>query len=232
VSVGAGAGTQQPPVTDTPPITPTDSTEDDGLRPMTELAEVAIEAAYDEYGEAVAQVIEVEVDIEALDGYNANRVIAITADGVILGGRLDAETGIFTFETDYAGDVTIVYVEDLVRVTLTIGSDVITDVIEDQAAIMMDVAPMIYEGYTLVPARFIAYAFGADIDWNGEISEVTITLPDGRYIRFIIGQQLPGMSTPAQIIEDRTMVPLRFIAEFFGAYVGWDADTQTIELIR
>ena len=31
---------------------------------------------------------------------------------------------------------------------------------------------------------------------------------------------------------DRTLVPLRAIAEAFGATVGWDADTQTITIVR
>lgn len=33
---------------------------------------------------------------------------------------------------------------------------------------------------------------------------------------------------PPQIIENRTMVPVRFLAELFGCEVGWDESTQTV----
>jgi hypothetical protein len=32
-------------------------------------------------------------------------------------------------------------------------------------------------------------------------------------------------------MANRTMVPLRFIAEFFGAVVAWDGETRTVEII-
>lgn len=35
---------------------------------------------------------------------------------------------------------------------------------------------------------------------------------------------------PAQIIEGRTMVPLRFVAEVLGAEVGWDGKTYTVTI--
>jgi len=42
----------------------------------------------------------------------------------------------------------------------------------------------------------------------------------------------PGMDVPAQIMNNRTMVPLRFVAEFFNATVTWDADGQVIVIIQ
>ena len=50
---------------------------------------------------------------------------------------------------------------------------------------------------------------------NGEI-QVAL---DGQKIQFDI---------PAQLINDRTMVPLRAIFEALGATVNWDSDTQTV----
>gem|GEM_PF-4442200 len=40
-----------------------------------------------------------------------------------------------------------------------------------------------------------------------------------------------GMDVPPIIYQNRTMVPLRFISEFFGAIVNWDSETQGIEII-
>jgi hypothetical protein len=44
--------------------------------------------------------------------------------------------------------------------------------------------------------------------------------------------KLQGFINYAFIDENgRTMVPLRFVSEFFGAIVEWDAETQRIEVI-
>jgi len=49
-------------------------------------------------------------------------------------------------------------------------------------------------------------------------------------LTFAIGEMVQGMDVPAQLINDRTYVPIRFIAEFFGAQVSWDYDGQ-IEIV-
>jgi len=42
----------------------------------------------------------------------------------------------------------------------------------------------------------------------------------------------PGMDVPAQLLNDRTMVPLRFISEYFNAVVEWDSETRTITIVK
>jgi len=98
----------------------------------------------------------------------------------------------------------------------------------------MDVQPMIVENHTLLPVCFIAYALGAEVDWNSatEDTPVTITLTLGEQsINFAIGEFIPGMNVPAQLINNRTMVPVRFISKFFGAVVTWNAEDRSIEII-
>jgi hypothetical protein len=41
-----------------------------------------------------------------------------------------------------------------------------------------------------------------------------------------------GMEVPAMIINDRTMVPLRYISEALGCEVVWNPDTQTIDIVK
>ena len=94
----------------------------------------------------------------------------------------------------------------------------------------MDVLPVVQDGHTLIPVRFIAYTLGAAVDWNGDTHEVTLTL-DGQRLAFAIGEMAPGMDVPAQMIDGRTFVPLRFINEFFGAEVSWDESTRIIEIV-
>jgi len=57
---------------------------------------------------------------------------------------------------------------------LGIGSNT---VIVNNRRIDMDVAPIISDGRTLVPARFVAEAMGMSVEWDERINTVAITLP-------------------------------------------------------
>lgn len=114
--------------------------------------------------------------------------------------------------------------------SMTLDSTEIVDRISG-ATTQMDVAPIIQEGRTLVPVRFVAESLGGSAEWNEADSEVTVTV-DGIELTFAIGQMVDGMDVPAQIIDGRTMVPLRFIVEYFGAEVSFDEATRVIEIIR
>lgn len=97
-----------------------------------------------------------------------------------------------------------------------------------------DVKPYLDENdRTLVPLRFIAEAFGCDVEWKGETQEVKI---NGDFITMKIGSseytaaadglssavETKTMDTAPVIINDRTMVPLRAIAEAFNKKVFYD----------
>ena len=139
-------------------------------------------------------------------------------------------TGLFEFETASMGTFTIAYVEDLKRVMLHTNSHDIINTAQD-TSFVMDVAPLIQNGRTLIPVRFIAYALGADVAWNPDTSKVTLSI-DNETLTFAIGETVQGMDVPAQIVDDRTMVPLRFISEFFGAGVSWDESVGRIEIVK
>jgi len=162
-------------------------------------------------------------------GQNANRVIALDAQGNILGGTLNPTTRIFEFEANRTGNFTIQYIEELRRVNMQLDSPVISDIAQGESAIM-DVAPLIQDGRTLLPVRFISESLGADVNWDEATSEVTLTR-NNQTLTFAIGEMVSGMDVPAQIVNDRTVVPLRFIAEFFGATVTFDPNTGSIEII-
>ena len=84
------------------------------------------------------------------------------------------------------------------------------------------------------------YALGAEVDWTNATADRPLTVhltANGRTLDFAIGEITPelavlGMDVPAQLMNDRTMVPLRFISEFFGAVVTWDDATRIVEIIR
>ena len=68
--------------------------------------------------------------------------------------------------------ITAVKENTTIRLTL----DNTTAYINDSAQ-TLDAAPLLYEGSTLVPARFVAEALGATVDWDAQTKTVTITTP-------------------------------------------------------
>lgn len=94
--------------------------------------------------------------------------------------------------------------------------------------------PVIVEGRTLVPLRSVFEALGATVEWNNELrsvtsvkGDVTITLAvDSKDM--VVNGEVKVLDVPAQIMNDRTMVPVRAVAEAFGAKVEWNNDTRTV----
>ncbi len=108
-------------------------------------------------------------------------------------------------------------------------------VVLDGQMLQFDVPPVIENDRTLVPLRVIFEALGADVEWNGETQTVTAKRSDTE-IKLIIGGeayvngQAVELDVPAKIIEDRTLVPLRFVSEALGCQVDWDGVTRTVSI--
>lgn len=96
--------------------------------------------------------------------------------------------------------------------------------------------PISIEHNTMVPMRDIFEALGANIKWESSTETVTATKGDIS-IKIVIGQsfatkngQQLSLSQPAVIVNDKTMVPLRFVSEALGANVKWDENTRTVSI--
>lgn len=96
--------------------------------------------------------------------------------------------------------------------------------------------PMIINDFTLVPIRAVTEALGAKVSWDGDNQLVTIKkgktaieLCIGSDTALVNGDAVK-IDAPAEVINNRTMVPLRFVAETFGLTVEWDGDTRTVEI--
>jgi hypothetical protein len=51
-------------------------------------------------------------------------------------------------------------------------------------------------------------------------------------LKITSGQQLAGDMGTAALVDDRLFVPVRYISEYFGANVDWDANTQTVIITK
>lgn len=107
----------------------------------------------------------------------------------------------------------------------------------DGEALSFDQPPIIQDDRTLVPMRGIFQALGAEVTWD-EPSQTVMAVNGNDVMLFRIGdaglykngQLVYTMSVPAQIVNDRTLVPIRAIAESFGAQVDWDGVNYIITI--
>ena len=101
-----------------------------------------------------------------------------------------------------------------------------------------DVAPVIRNDRTMLPARFVAENLGAKVTWDEEKRLVTITgngvtilLTIGEETAMINGKEVK-LDSPAFIENDRTYTPIRFIAEELGATVKWIEAKQKVVITK
>jgi len=107
--------------------------------------------------------------------------------------------------------------------------------VDGRKVVFPDAKPFIDEnGRTLIPVRFVTEDLGATVEWNAQDREVYITKESTRIMiriderNIVVNGKIKTMDTKAIIKEDRTYVPIRYVAEELGATVGWDAATRTV----
>jgi hypothetical protein len=103
---------------------------------------------------------------------------------------------------------------------------------------VMDAVPYIKDSRSYVPMRYLAEMLGAEVTW--EQADQTVTMTNGEItVVFTIGSTSYTVNGEAltadvapEIVNDRAYLPARFVAEAFGAQVGWDAGLQTVLIQR
>lgn len=116
------------------------------------------------------------------------------------------------------------------------AEDDITVLVNGEAVVFEDQAPFIENERTLVPMRAIFEALGATVEWDGEtqtvisydpVSEVSIVLQIGSN-KLFVNDKAVELDVAAKIVNERTMVPVRAIAEGMNCVVDWDQETTTV----
>ncbi len=97
--------------------------------------------------------------------------------------------------------------------------------------------PVMEDDRVLVPMRFLFEQMGAEVTWDDATQTATAVL-NNKSVTFSIddteaevNNSAVTMDVPARLINDKTMVPLRFLSEELGYTVTWDdaANTAIIE---
>ena len=86
----------------------------------------------------------------------------------------------------------------------------------------------------LVPSREVFEAMGAKVGWNHAIKQVTVEYKNKKIIlsvnqttALLNGSQVT-MDVPAKIINDKVMIPVRFVSEAIGMTVTWKGETRAV----
>ncbi|QCT04581.1 copper amine oxidase N-terminal domain protein [Paenibacillus algicola] len=102
--------------------------------------------------------------------------------------------------------------------------------------IATDAAPLLKDGTTYVPIRFVLDAFGGQAGWSGADQRVTV-LRGSKLLELTVGKKelvLNGKrmtsSVAPMIVSGRTLVPLRVVSEQLGLTVKWDNNNKTVTI--
>ena len=155
------------------------------------------------------------------------------------------------FAEDYAGNFEelnekIKYIPPII-IKLKIGNykaKITKDEVERE--ITLDTKPVIYNNRTMVPIRFIAEAFGAEVKFIPHpTNEVQINYKDKFIIHLWLNNPIARIEYPPNsklktknvqldttpiLVNNRVLVPIRFIGETFGAKVDWNSKEQIVEI--
>ena len=115
--------------------------------------------------------------------------------------------------------------------------DIVTVVLDGQTLQFPTQDPVIKNDSTLVPMRTIFEALNAEVEWvdeNGvqqiiaKTADKTITMTINSKEFYVNGEKQPELNEPAQLMNDKTMVPLRAVSESLDCTVEWDQETKTV----
>jgi len=99
-----------------------------------------------------------------------------------------------------------------------------------------DTAPVIIQDRVMAPMRKNFETLGCDISWHPETNTVTAVKDDtviklgiGQHTAFVIGEVVE-LDSPAILRDNRTLVPIRFIADALGMDVNWDENMRKVNV--
>jgi hypothetical protein len=98
-----------------------------------------------------------------------------------------------------------------------------------------DAGAEVIGGHTYVPLRGVLEKLGATVNYNSSSRSIVATKGDKRVMLPADGDatvngETVSLDAPAFIMNGRTMVPLRFMAETFDAQVSYDASDRAVRI--
>jgi hypothetical protein len=183
------------------------------------------------------------------------------------------EIGITPYSEEYAGHLYEIFGSDMVKVvegrqavtlpfvtgeepdvevdageaeeTNVISEDLSVGVRLDGRMISFDAEPFIENDRVLIPLRGVMEGLGADVEWDGETSTVSVFTEDinielvigeaaAKVVRTVDGtpvEETLELDVAAKLVDDRTFIPARFVSETLSAHVEWDNDLRMVIIV-
>lgn len=101
-------------------------------------------------------------------------------------------------------------------------------IIDYEEVLGLDVPPVMMNNRVMVPARSVFEHIGGTVEWNNVHRQISVrynndilVMTINETIAWLNGEVLI-MDAPPVMINNNTMIPLRFPAEAFGFFVDWD----------
>jgi len=183
---------------------------------------------------ASASWIEVNPSTFAINGNRFGGTISIKASAMPKGTDFEEEITIQVEDCPEIKAKLKVRTENSIFVKLVLGEK---RALLNDDELELDVPPQPVGGRTLIPVRFISECFGCKVDWLPSEGKITITRNDFQIVIWkdrkeaLVNGESFVLDVPASIIAGRTLVPLRFISEAFGAKVEWNQSTKGITIL-
>ncbi len=105
---------------------------------------------------------------------------------------------------------------------------------QNGVALSLDVAPALLDGFTMLPIRKVIEAMGGEVNWNGEERAISVSYGQHAVLMHLdepaafVDGRVEILKKAPTIVDDRTLVPLRFAVESVGGEVEWVPETQEI----
>lgn len=138
--------------------------------------------------------------------------------------------GLDNMELQYSAAATV---DTNTKVEMTVGKMAAT---VNGNTMKLDSAPIIFNGTTYVPVRFVSDAMGAKLLFNGNTGQITV-LRGNKLMEMTLGKKdliLNGVLQSSDITpivrNNRTLIPVRLFSEKLGLKVGYDPKLKKITI--
>ena len=104
--------------------------------------------------------------------------------------------------------------------------------------VQFDVPPQVINDRTFVPMRAIFEAMGMIVSWDELSQSIHAYTSDHDFIIPIgnntiqIDNREVNIDVPAQIVDDRTLIPIRIISDNFRSLITWTDEEKTVEIFN
>ena len=123
-------------------------------------------------------------------------------------------------------------------ITLQIGNPLMIINGVEQMIDAQGTVPVLRQDRTLLPVRAVMEGLGGTVEWDGVTQAVSLSLGE-RTLFLRIGSTSAWdkdgvwftLDSEPILLNDRTMLPIRFVVEYFGGTVEWVGETQTVKIM-